>query len=148
VHTARAVAVVVACIALSGLVGAGCDSPGSSASDAYCARIARIGELDLLADPAPAAARHDLTELLRLVRQAAKVAPDAIRDDARAAARAQVRFNAQYAAHDWDRHATLTDPEFQALSSDRHLAQVYTRLERYQVDNCRGGDEPATIAPA
>jgi hypothetical protein len=149
----RAVATVVACVALSGLLGAGCGSSGpsgSSAADAYCSRIARIGALDLLSDPAPTAVRRDLAELLHLTRRAAAVAPDGIRADARAAARAQVRFNAVYAAHGWDRHATLTDPAFLALSSDRHLAAIYTRLERYQIKTCHDDDggEPPTVAPA
>jgi hypothetical protein len=144
------VATVVAAIILGGFVGAGCgSSDSSSATDAYCARIAQVGARDLLSDPAPTQVRHDLTMLLDLTRRAAAVAPDEIRSDAREAASAQARFNALYAAHGWQRRPTLTDPAFQSLAGDQHLAAVYTRLERYQIKSCHGGgDQTATVAPA
>lgn len=146
--TRRVVALAVACVATAGLLVTGCGGGSSaSATEAYCARVAEVGSLDLLSDPAPRVVRHDLRRLLDLTRAQAAVAPDAIRADAREAADAQVRFNALYAAHGWHRHATLTDPAFQALAADRHLAAVYTRLERFQIEVCHG-DGRAPVAPA
>ena len=143
----RALVIVTACVIACGLVGAGCGSSTPSATDAYCAQVAEVGALDLLSNPAPKVVRHDLQRLLALTRAQAAVAPAAIRADAREAAHAQVRFNALYAAHGWHRHATLTDPAFQALAADRHLAAVYTRLERFQIEVCHG-DRHEPVAPA
>jgi hypothetical protein len=150
VRIRQTLAAAVACCLLGGLLVAGCGSSGSSAASAYCDRVADIESLDLLADPAPAHVEHDLEHLLTLTRRAADVAPDAIRADARAAVHAQQRFNALYAAHGWQRDPTSSDPEFLALAGDPHLAEVYVRLERYQIRACHGGgnEEPTTVAPA
>jgi hypothetical protein len=146
----RTLAAAVACGLLGALLVAGCGASGSSAASAYCGRVADIESLDLLADPAPVQVQHDLEHLLTLSRRAAAVAPHAIRADARAAAHAQERFNALYAAHGWQRDPTNADPAFLALAGDPHLAEVYVRLERYQIRVCHGGgsQEPTTVAPA
>jgi hypothetical protein len=134
-HLRRAVAALLCCTAVT--VGlAACSGDDDTQASPYCARVAEIDSLDLLADPAPDKVHTDLEQLLALTRRAAAVAPAAIRDDMHAAVDAQVRFNAVYAAHGWDRTATQRAPEFLALAGDPHLAEVYTRLERYQLREC------------
>jgi hypothetical protein len=128
---------------------AGCGGDDGNAASPYCARIADINALDLLADPAPTAVQHDLDQLLAVTRRAAAVAPARIRSDMREAVDAQVRFNALYESHGWDPTTTQRDPEFIALAGDPHLADVYTRLERYELASCRSS--PAvhpSVAPA
>ena len=93
--------------------------------------------------------QHDLERLLALTRRAAAVAPERIHRDTREAVDAQVRFNALYESHGWDPITTQRDPSFIALSGDPHLADVYTRLERYELASCRSS--PAvhpSVAPA
>jgi hypothetical protein len=142
----RVVAALLCCAAAAvGLAACGGDD-GTQASP-YCERIAKIDDLDLLADPAPAQVRTDLGHLLTLTRRAAAVAPAAIRDDMRDAVDAQVRFNAIYAAHGWDRTATQRAPEFVALAGDAHLAEVYTRLERYQLRECPATTPQPSVKP-
>jgi hypothetical protein len=122
----------------------------TSASERYCARVAEIGALDVLADPAPAAVRRDLEHLLVLTRRAAQVAPGAIRADAMAAARAQARFNRLYARHGWRPQPTITDPEFIAFAANPALAATSLRLERYQLRTCDDTTRttPRSVAPA
>lgn len=126
-----------------------CGGDGGAVASPYCARIADINSLDLLADPAPPAVQADLRQLLALTRRAAQVAPTEIRADMREALAAQVQFNALYEAHGWDPGPTQRDPAFVALAGDRHLARVYTRLERYELRSCPGTpDEGTTVTPA
>jgi hypothetical protein len=128
---------------------AGCGGADGDTASPYCARIADINALDLLADPTPPAVQHDLEQLLALTRRAATVAPAPIRGAMREAVDAQVRFNALYKSHAWDPTTTQRDPEFIALAGDPHLADVYTRLERYELASCRSA--PAvrpSVAPA
>jgi len=139
--------------ALAGAVAlgllAGCGGAGGDTASPYCASIADINALDLLANPAPTAVQHDLEQLLALTRRAAAVAPERIHRDMREAVDAQVRFNALYESHGWDPITTQRDPSFIALSGDPHLADVYTRLERYELASCRSS--PAvhpSVAPA
>lgn len=148
--TPRRVIAVAVLLLLMVTLAAGCGSSGTSPSAAYCGRLAEISDLDLLSDPAPTAVQHDLEQLLTLLRRAAADAPRAIRADARAAAQAQVHFNALYAAHGWRPDPTNVDPAFIALAEDAHLGQVYFRLERYQIRTChdRGEPAPPTVAPA
>jgi len=116
---------------------------------AYCARVAEIGALDVLADPSPPVVRRDLEHLLSLTRAAAEVAPATIRADARAAASAQAHFNAIYASHGWRPEPTTTDPEFIALAGNQELANTYFRLERYQLRTCDDTTPaPRSVAPA
>ena len=140
-------------LTLAGAVALGlfaaCGGDDGNAASPYCARIADINALDLLANPAPTAVQHDLEQLLALTRRAAAVAPERIHRDMREALDAQVRFNALYQSHGWDPTATQRDPEFIALAGDAHLADVYTRLERYELASCRSS--PAvhpSVAPA
>lgn len=133
-------------LAVSGLAACGRDD---AAASPYCRRIAEINGLDLLADPTPAAVQDDLEQLLALTRRAARVAPDEIADDLREAVTAQVRFNELYAKHGWDPTLAQQDPDFVALASDPHLAEVYTRLEHYEVRECPGDPSPRpSVAPA
>ena len=143
----RLLAAVLASAAALGALSA-CGGDDSAASP-YCARIADINDLDLLADPHPSAVHDDLGQLLALTRRAAAVAPAAIRADVREAVDAQERFNALYESHGWDPTTTQADPAFIALAGDQHLAAVYTRLERYELKSCPG--EPSvrpSVAPA
>ena len=117
-----------------------CGSEDDTAASSYCARIADINALDLLADPTPPAVQADLEQLLALTRRAAAVAPGEIRADMREAVDAQVEFNALYESHGWDPVPTQRDPAFIALAGDPHLADVYTRLERYELRSC-----PSTV---
>lgn len=138
-------AAVVGAAVLGGLPA--CGGGDDTASSPYCARIADINALDLLADPTPPAVQHDLEQLLALTRRAASVAPTEIRADMREAVDAQVEFNTLYESHGWDPAPTQRDPAFIALAGDAHLAHVYTRLERYEVRSCPGtGERP--VAPA
>ncbi|MFN8026968.1 MAG: hypothetical protein U0W40_11625 [Acidimicrobiia bacterium] len=140
------VVLLAAGIAAGALGACGNDDAGASP---YCRRIAEINGLDLLADPTPAAVRDDLEQLLALTRRAAEVAPDEIAADIREAVTAQVRFNDLYAKHGWDPTLAQQDPEFVALAGDAHLAEVYTRLERYEVRACPGDPSPSpSVAPA
>jgi hypothetical protein len=143
----RTVTAVLTCVVLGSLVTVGCGDSSSAASE-YCEQIARIDALDVFSDPAPAQVEHDLGRLLALSRRAAAVAPRSIRTDARAAALAQVQFNALYRAHGWRSSPTVTDPAFVALAGDQHLAQVYFRLERYQIRACDADGTPAPPSPA
>jgi hypothetical protein len=141
-------AVALACAVALGLLAA-CGGDDGDTASAYCARIADINALDLLADPTPPAVQHDLEQLLALTRRAAAVAPERIRGDMHEAVDAQVRFNVLYAAHGWDPTTTQRDPEFVALAGDPHLADVYTNLERYELASCpRTPAEPPSVAPA
>ncbi len=145
---ATVLATVLACAVLGGLVTTACGSSDSSAASAYCEQVAQVDALDIFSDPAPASVERDLLRLLALTRSEARVAPRAIRDDAREAAKAQVRFNALYRAHGWHAKATVTDPAFIALAGDQHLAKVYFRLERYQIRTCHDDGTPAPASPA
>jgi len=126
-----------------------CGGDDGPVASPYCARVAEINSLDLLADPAPHAVQADLRKLLALTRRAADVAPTGIRADMRDALAAQVRFNALYETHGWDPVPTQRDPAFIALAGDQHLAAVYTRLERYELRSCPDAPvERTTVAPA
>ena len=136
----RTVTAVLTCVALGSLVTTGCGDSTSSAASAYCEQIARIDALDVFSDPAPATVEHDLGRLLALSRRAPRPSHRAHpQRRTRAAARAQVQFNALYRAHGWRSSPTVTDPAFVALAGDQHLAQVYFRLERYQIRTCHDG---------
>jgi hypothetical protein len=126
------------------VVPAGAATPGGRVAP-YCAAVARVGDLDLLSDPAPRKVRADLRALLALTRRAARVAPEKIRADAQAAVAAQIRFNAFYVAHGWDPEATNLDPEFVAFANSPELGTVYVRLEEYQARVCR--PDPRTKDP-
>ena len=140
-----AVAIAVAVVMVAGGCGSGSSTGADQRRSQYCARSAEIGALDVLADPAPDVVKRDLEQLLSLTRAAARVAPREILADARAAVRAQERFNAIYATHDWQPEPANLDPSFIALANGPTLAAVYLRLERYQNRRC----EPASIpAPA
>jgi hypothetical protein len=144
----RLLAVALAGAAALGAVSA-CGGDDVIASSSYCARIADINALDLLADPAPPAVQDDLGQLLALTRRAAEVAPTEIRAAMREAVDAQVEFNALYESHGWDPVSTQRDPAFIALAGDQHLADVYTRLERYEVRSCPDVPiEQPIVAPA
>ena len=106
-------AAVVGAAVLGGLPACGGDD--DTASSPYCARIADINALDLLADPTPPAVQHDLEQLLALTRRAASVAPTEIRADMREAVDAQVEFNTLYESHGWDPAPTQRDPAFIAI---------------------------------
>jgi len=143
---------VVGGAALLGMALVGCGTGGSSTgarpsgpTAAYCSTLDRVGDLDLLSDPAPAKVRADLRALLALTRRAARVAPDEIRADADAAVAAQVRFNALYIAHGWDPEATNLDREFVALANSPELGALYVRLEEYQARVC--APDPRTKDP-
>ena len=143
----RTAATILACVVLGGLVTTACGS-SDSATSAYCEEVAKVDALDVFSDPAPASVERDLVRLLALTPSEARVAPRSIRDDARAAAKAQVQFNALYRAHGWHAKATVTDPAFIALAGDQDLAKVYFRLERYQIRTCHDDGTPAPASPA
>jgi hypothetical protein len=144
----RAVAALFLCAAAVGGLAA-CGNDDGTAASPYCARIADINALDLLANRAPAAVEADLEHLLALTRRAAAVAPGEIRADMREAVDAQVQFNALYRAHGWDPTTTQKDPEFVALANDPHLADAYTHLERYELRACPKTPAPhPSVAPA
>jgi hypothetical protein len=144
----RLLPLALACVVALGLLAA-CGGDDSDTASPYCARIGDINALDLLADPTPTAVQHDLEQLLALTRRAAAVAPERIHRDMREAVDAQVRFNALYQSHGWDPTTTQRDPEFIALAGDPHLADVYTRLERYELASCRSSTAvPPSVAPA
>lgn len=139
---------MLSCTAAAGAIAA-CGGGDDATASPYCARIADIDALDLLADPSPPQVRNDLGQLLALTRRAAAVAPSEIRRDAREAVDAQVEFNALYERHGWDPTAAQRDPDFIALAGDAHLAEVYTRLERYEVRACPTAPAPhPSVAPA
>lgn len=137
------------CTAVAGVGLVACGGDGGNEASPYCERIGELSDLDLLADPTPAAVQRDLEGLLALTRRAAAVAPEEIRADMREAVDAQVRFNQLYESHGWDPATTQRDPEFIAFAGDAHLAEVYTRLEHYEVRECpHAASTRPTIAPA
>ena len=137
---------LVLLIGASACAGAGSDAAAPRGPTArYCAVQAEFAELDLLYDNDPVEVRKDLRALLALTRKAARTAPPAVRDDARAAVEIQQRFNALYATHGWDPDATNRDEEFIAFANSAEVGALYLRLEAFQSERC--GADPRSDAP-
>lgn len=120
----------------AGSLMVGCSSNSTSTPSPYCQAVNRLDSLDLFSDVSPPAIKSGLTEVLRLTRRAARVAPSSIKADARASVVAQEKFNGIFASHGWDFSTTNLDPAFTELSDAIETSGIYLRLEEYRARVC------------